>query len=173
MRRARLPGHPEGSPDFSDEAAAQALREKNTWAKATGCEMYITTQFVFEAAPVIEWEKRIRAAGNELPIHIGVPGLATIKTLLGHARACGIGPSMRVLTRQARNLTKLMSERAPDRLIADLAACYTHDPDCRIARVHMYPLGGLRKTAAWCYAVLDGRFHMDGKGGFALDIGIK
>ncbi len=169
IRRIGVAGHPEGSPDFSDEVAMQALLDKNAYARQTGCEMYIATQFVFDAKPVIEWDRRIRAAGNTLPIHIGVPGLATIKTLLAHARICGIGPSVRVLTRRAGSLAKLLSLRAPDRLVADLAAWKAQDPECGIARVHIYPLGGMRKTAAWAYAVLDGAFEMNGKGGFDLD----
>ncbi|UCH75798.1 MAG: methylenetetrahydrofolate reductase [Rhodospirillales bacterium] len=172
IRRIGVAGHPEGSPDFSDAAAMLALADKNAYARDTGCEMHIITQFVFEAPPVIAWERRIREAGNRLPIHIGVPGLATIKTLLGHARACGIGPSMRVLTRQAKNLTKLMSVRAPDRLVSDLAACRAADPACGISKVHLYPLGGLRRTAAWVYAVLDGCFHVAEAGGFQLDVPI-
>jgi methylenetetrahydrofolate reductase (NADPH) len=172
IRRIGIAGHPEGSPDFSDDDAMLALCDKNAYARETGCEMFIITQFVFEAQPVIDWDRRIRDAGNELPVHIGVPGLATIKTLLGHARACGIGPSMRVLTRQARNLSKLMSVRTPDRLVADLANCALRDPGCGIRKVHLYPLGGLRRTAAWTYAVLDGRFHMNAAGGFDLDVAI-
>ncbi len=172
IRRIGVAGHPEGSADFSDAAAMQALSEKNAYARATDCEMFIITQFVFEAGPVIEWDRRIRAAGNELPIHIGIPGLATIKTLLSHARACGIGPSMRVLTRQAKNLSRLMSVRTPDRLVTDLAAYQAGDPACGIRKVHLYPLGGLRRTAAWIYVVLDGAFHMNAGGGFDLDVAI-
>ena len=66
-----------------------------------------------EADPVIAWDKRIQAEGNRLPVYIGLPGLATLKALIGHARACGIGPSMRFLTRQARNVTKLLAVSAP------------------------------------------------------------
>lgn len=172
IRRIGIAGHPEGSTDFSDTAAMQALKDKNAYARETGCEMFIITQFVFEAPPVIAWDRRIREAGIDLPVHIGIPGLATIKTLLGHARACGIGPSMRVLTRQARNLTRLMSLRAPDRLVTDLAAYQAEDPGCGIRRIHLYPLGGLRRTAAWVYAVLDGCFHMNATGGFDLDVAI-
>lgn len=172
IRRIGIAGHPEGSPDFSDEAAMQALAEKTGYAKSTGCEMFITTQFVFEATPVIDWDRHIRAAGIDLPIHIGVPGLATIKTLLSHARACGIGPSMRVLTRQAKNIARLMSVRTPDRLLCDLATYKAEDPDCGIRRVHIYPLGGLRRTAAWAYAVQDGSFRMNRQGGFDLTVDI-
>lgn len=173
IRRIGVAGHPEGSPDFSDKAAERALMDKNAYARATGSELFLVTQFVFEAKPVIEWERRIRAAGNQLPVHIGVPGLATIKTLLMHAQACGIGPSMRVLTRQARNIAKLMSVRTPDRLVSELAAYKAENADCGIRRVHMYPFGGLRRTAAWTYAVLDGAFELKSGGGFEVTAAIR
>jgi methylenetetrahydrofolate reductase (NADPH) len=147
------------------------LAWKNAFAERTGADLYIVTQFCFEAAPVIAWDKRLRAGGNRLPIHIGIPGLATLKTLLGHAKACGIGPSMRFLTRQARNVTKLMTVSAPDRLVTDLAAYSASDPDCGIAGVHVYPLGGLRRSALWANAAADGQITMnrDGKG-FTVDV---
>ena len=171
IRKFGVAGHPEGSPDISDEAIAEALRWKNDFAERSSAELYLVTQFCFEAGPVIAWDRRIRAEGNRLPIHVGVPGLATIRTLLAHAKACGIGPSMKFLTRQARNLTKLMTVSAPDRLVTDLAAYQASDPGCGIAGVHMYPLGGLHRSAKWSYAVIDGAFTMneDGKG-FSVDI---
>jgi methylenetetrahydrofolate reductase (NADPH) len=95
--------------------------------------------------------------------------LATLKTLINHARACGIGPSMRILTRQARNITKLMTVKAPDRLIADLAHYKATDPACGIRQSHIYPLGGLRRSAFWAYAVLDGDFTL-GKDGRSFTI---
>lgn len=166
-------GHPEGSPDISDADIAKAVMEKNAFAKANGIDMYITTQFCFEAEPIIAWDKRLKQEGNELPIHIGIPGLATIKTLLGHAKACGIGPSMRIITRQAANIAKLMTTRMPDKLTRDLAAYSKYDPDCGITQVHLYPLGGMRKSAAWLYGVQDGKFELNDKGGFSLNFEIK
>ncbi|HEY5597243.1 MAG TPA: methylenetetrahydrofolate reductase [Kiloniellales bacterium] len=164
-------GHPEGSPDIPDAAIEDALAWKNAFAERTGAALYVVTQFCFEAAPVIAWDKRLRAGGNRLPIHIGVPGLATLKTLLGHAKACGIGPSMRFLTRQARNVAKLMTVSAPDRLVTELAAYRAADPACGIAGVHVYPLGGLRRSALWSNAVADGQFTMKRDGtGFTVDV---
>jgi methylenetetrahydrofolate reductase (NADPH) len=159
-------GHPEGNPDIPEQAVWQALRWKQEFAKRTDAEMYIATQFVFEAQPVIDWDKAVRREGIDLPIHIGVPGLATLKTLINHARACGVGPSMRFLTRQAKNVTKLMTVSAPDLLVSDLAKYAAENPDCGIKRVHMYPLGGMRRSAAWANAVAEGNFQMkaDGRG---------
>jgi len=171
IKKLGVAGHPEGSPDIKPEEVMKALLEKNAYAKEHGIEMYITTQFCFEADPIIEWDKRIRAEGNELPIHIGVPGLATIKTLLAHATACGIGPSMRIITRQAANIAKLMTTRAPDKLVRDLANYQANDPQCGINQVHLYPLGGMAKSAKWFYAVMDGKFTLT-KEGFDVDVEI-
>ena len=166
VTRIGVAGHPEGSPDIPQRDVEAALAWKNAFAERSDAEVYVATQFVFEAQPVIDWDRRIRAAGIRLPVHIGVPGLATLKTLINHARACGVGPSMRFLTRQAKNVTKLMTVSAPDRLVADLARYAAEDPHCGITRVHVYPLGGLRKSAAWANAVADGDFTLkaDGKG---------
>ena len=166
IKRIGVAGHPEGSPDIPDEAIAEALAWKNAFAERSDAELYLVTQFCFEAGPVIAWDRHIQASGNRLPIQIGVPGLATIKTLLAHAKACGIGPSMGFLTRQARNVAKLMKVSTPDKLVAELAAYKANDPNCGIRGVHVYPLGGLRRSALWSYAVTDGEFRMakDGKG---------
>ena len=170
IRKIGVAGHPEGSPDISDQAIKEALAWKNAFAERSGAEIYIATQFCFEAAPIIAWDRAIQSQGNKLPIHIGVPGLATIKTLLNHARACGVGPSMRFLTRQTRNITKLMTVSTPDKLVLELARYRAEDPGCGIARVHVYPLGGLRRSAAWTYAVVDGDFSLKpGDKGFTID----
>jgi methylenetetrahydrofolate reductase (NADPH) len=162
-------GHPEGSPDIAPDILRAALAWKNAFAERSDASLYIATQFCFEAAPIIAWDKAMRADGNRLPIHIGVPGLATIKTLINHAKACGVGPSMRFLTRQARNVAKLMTVNTPDRLLLDLARYKALDPDCGIARLHIYPLGGLKRSAAWTNAVADGAFELTPKGdGFKI-----
>lgn len=166
-------GHPEGSPDISQKALEEAIAWKNGFAERSDARFYIATQFCFEAAPIIAWDKAIQAEGNRLPIHIGVPGLATLKTLINHARACGVGPSMRFLTRQARNVAKLMTVNAPDRLLLDLALYKASDPSCGIVKAHIYPLGGLRRSANWCYAVVDGDFTLKRAAkGFTVDRGI-
>jgi methylenetetrahydrofolate reductase (NADPH) len=163
-------GHPEGSPDIPEEAIRQALRWKNDFARRTGAQMYLVTQFCFEAAPIIRWDRHIQAEGNRLPVHIGIPGLATVKTLMAHAKACGIGPSMRFLTRQAMNVAKLLTVSAPDKKVAELAAYRATDPGCGIRGVHMYALGGLKKSAQWSYAVADGEFTLDGDGSFSVEM---
>lgn len=164
ITRIGVAGHPEGTPDIPEPALRDALLWKNRYAEEHGLDMYIETQFCFDAAAIAAWDRTIRGWGNRLPIHLGVPGLATLKTLLKFAQSSGVGPSIRVLTRQARNLAKLMLVQAPDRLIVDLAAARAADPDCGIEKLHFYPFGGLAKTAEWANAVAAGRFGFDGRG---------
>lgn len=174
INKIGVAGHPEGSPDIAEETIKQALKWKNGFAERTGARLYVVTQFCFDAQPIIDWDRKIQAEGNRLPVYVGIPGLATLKTLLNHAKACGIGPSMRFLTKQARNLAKLMTVSTPDRLVTELARYRASDGNCGIAGVHMYPLGGLRKSAKWSYAVIDGEFTLakDGKG-FRVDADIS
>ena len=173
INKLGVAGHPEGSPDIPPADCDRAVREKNAFAKETGMELYIATQFCFEAAPIIEWDRHLREdVGNELPIHIGIPGLATIKTLIKHAQQCGIGNSMRVLTRQAANITKLMSVREPDKLVRELAAEHARNSKFGVSQCHLYPLGGLKKSAAWLYGVQDGAIELQSKGGFKTDYSV-
>ena len=161
--RLGLAGHPEGSPDIPDAALAEALAWKNQWAAAhPEMEVELVTQFCFEAEPVLAWERRIRAEGNRLPVQIGLPGPAQLKTLLLHAKNCGIGNSMRFLVKKSRDVTKLVTVNAPDQLLLGLAQ--GKDPEAQVAGVHLYPLGGLRKSAAWARAVEEGRFTLKEEG---------
>lgn len=152
-------GHPEGNPDIGDEMLAQALKWKNDFAARTDAKLHLVTQFVFEAAPLLAWARAIGEAGNTLPIHAGIPGPATLKTLIHYARTCGVGASMRFLTRQARQVAKLFALNTPDKLLLDLAAA---GPEAGIARAHFYPLGGLRRTAHFARALAAGRFTVAG-----------
>jgi methylenetetrahydrofolate reductase (NADPH) len=159
-------GHPEGSPDISDDEIVEALGLKNDLAGRDGLNLYIETQFCFEADIVLAWEKSIRAAGNNLPIRVGIPGPATIKTLFRFAQVSGIGPSMRFIAKQAKNVAKLMTVQSPHILLDDLAQGMAVDKDCMIKHFHFYPFGGFAKTAAYAEAIADGHIKTLPKGGF-------
>lgn len=167
VKRIGVAGHPEGSPDMSDEAIAQALAWKLSFAERSDAAFHIVTQFCFEAKPIIEWDRMLRADGNTFPIKIGLPGIAKLSTLLKYAMACGVGNSLNFLKKKSKDITRMMSQEAPDRLVRDLAHYQATDPDCGIDSVHMYPLGGLQKSAEWSYAVTDGRFTLS-KDGFKV-----
>jgi methylenetetrahydrofolate reductase (NADPH) len=170
IRTIGFAGHPEGQRELSAPGAAMTLQQKLAYAGQTAAGARLVTQFMFEAEPLLAWERMIRAQGNHLPIHVGVPGPATLRRLLNYARLCGVGNSMRVLTRQAGNLLKLASLSYPDALIAALAWQRASDPQCRIERLHFYPFGGLARTVRWIEAIRAGAFtlHDDGLG-FTVD----
>ena len=166
IRSIGVAGHPEGSPDISDDEIAEALAAKNALAVAEGLDLYIETQFCFESDIVLDWEKRVRAAGNRLPIRIGIPGPATIKTLFRFAQISGIGPSMRFISKQARNVAKLMTVQSPHLLLDGLAEGMANDSECLIRHFHYYPFGGFAKTAAYAQAIAEGKIETLPKGGF-------
>jgi methylenetetrahydrofolate reductase (NADH) len=169
IRRVGIAGHPEGTPDIAPDEVRKATLAKARWALDTGIDMYLITQFCFEAAPVIRWIHDLRGAGIHLPVRIGVPGPASIKTLLRYAQECGIGPSMRVITRQAKNVAKLLTVQAPDALLAGLAEFKASDPSDQLAGIHLYAFGGFAKTCHWFNAVRSGTFDLARNGkGFTL-----
>ena len=161
-------GHPEGSPDISVDQLAQAISQKNEFARKEGLSLYMETQFCFDPAAVLAWEKTIRQAGNQLPIRIGIPGPATIKTLFRFAQISGIGPSMRFIAKQARNVAKLMTVQSPHELLAGLAEGMAADNKCLLQHFHYYPFGGFAKTAAYAKAVEQGNIRLLPKGGFEV-----
>jgi methylenetetrahydrofolate reductase (NADH) len=169
IRRIGIAGHPEGTPDIAPAEVEKALIAKAEYGRATGAEMYLVTQFCFESAPVERWLDRLAQLGVPLPVWIGVPGPASIKTLLRYAQECGIGPSMRVVTRQAKNVARLLTVQTPDALLAGLALHRSADPGRRLRGIHLYPLGGFAKTCAWFSSVAEGRFVLGHGGtGFTL-----
>jgi methylenetetrahydrofolate reductase (NADPH) len=157
VKRLGIAGHPEGNPDITrihgDAMLLNALREKQAYLKANGIEGFIATQFLFEAAPVAEWARSLRAAGIDLPIHVGVPGPATIKTLVKYAAMCGVGNSARFIRKQALNITKLLTVNTPDDFMSGLAELHFRRPELGIAGPHLYPFGGFDKLFEWMRSV--------------------
>ncbi|NJM83480.1 MAG: methylenetetrahydrofolate reductase [Tabrizicola sp.] len=154
--RLHVAGHPEGNkdidPDGSDRMVMEAARWKSAFAERTDARMAMTTQFCFDAAPVIDWVNRLQAEGVKLPVHIGVAGPAKLQTLIKFAIACGVGPSLRVLQKRAMDVTKLLLPYEPTDVIAALAAHKAAHPDFGIEQVHFFPLGGIKTNAEWVTA---------------------
>ncbi|MEM9522847.1 MAG: methylenetetrahydrofolate reductase [Pseudomonadota bacterium] len=153
FKRLHVAGHPEGNkdidPDGSEKNVMEALHWKQAFSMRTDAQMALVTQFCFEAATVIAWTDGLKASGIDLPVHVGVAGPANLQTLIKFSIACGVGTSLRVLQRRARDVTKLLLPFKPDQFIADLAAFKAAHPQSSIARVHFFPLGGIKASANW------------------------
>jgi methylenetetrahydrofolate reductase (NADPH) len=145
-----IAGYPEGNPRISSAALDAALRAKADYAKRNGLSAYVVTQFCFEAAPILAWVARMRAAGIDLPIRIGLAGPAGLATLMKFALRCGVGNSIKALSLRGPAIARLLTEAGPDRVIGDLAAA--HDPALGIAGLHFFCFGGLTRTADWARA---------------------
>jgi methylenetetrahydrofolate reductase (NADPH) len=163
IRRVGVAGHPEGIPSISDDDIRQALKEKNEFAASSPMELYLLTQFCFAPEPVVAWERQIRADGNRLPVHVGLPGLASPATLLKFGLSCGVGPSLAVLRKQTRNMLRLATSVAyhPDRTMVGVARAASSDPRARFRRFHFFPFGAFVRTARWAEAIADGRFTLN------------
>ncbi|MEO0936547.1 MAG: methylenetetrahydrofolate reductase [Pseudomonadota bacterium] len=153
FERLHVAGHPEGNRDIDPDGGMAnvdaALRWKQDFAERTDAQMAIATQFAFEAGPIIKWADDLKAAGIDLPIHIGIAGPAKLQTMIKFAIACGVGPSLRVLQRRAKDVTKLLLPFEPTEVISELAAHKAAHPEFNITNVHFFPLGGIKSNAHW------------------------
>lgn len=151
--RLYVAGHPEGNRDIDphggEAVVLSALRWKQAFAERTGAQMAIVTQFCFDAKPVIEWVNRMQAVGLNLPIRIGVAGPAKLQTMMKFAIMCGVGPSLRVLQRRARDVTKLLVPYEPTDFLNVIARHKADNPDFAIEAAHVFPLGGITASTDW------------------------
>ena len=151
IRRIGVAGHPEGSPDFDDEAAVQALRLKQAFAERSGADLRIVTQFGFAPDTFISWSKSLKAHDIDLPVHLGVAGPATLKTLLRFAALCGVGNSISFLKRHALKVTALAGTQSPEEIVSPIEQFWRANPEGPIAQIHAFPFGGLQKTSDWLF----------------------
>jgi methylenetetrahydrofolate reductase (NADPH) len=163
IHRVGIVGHPEGHPDVDDDELFRALHAKCRIARERGLDLYLVTQFAFDAEPIVAWERRIRAAGVDVPIQVGLPGVTTPARLLRFGLRCGVGPSLKVLRQQAGGVLKLATSPVhhPDATLVGLAAVMAADPDCLLRGIHFFPFGALVPTVAWAGDIRDGRFEVD------------
>ena len=165
IRRVGVAGYPEGHPEIPQEELLAALREKIAYGQRTGAEIHIVTQFCFDPGRVVSWEKHIRSKLGSIPVHVGIAGPASFASLVKYARICGIGQSVRFLTRGASALHKL-PVFSPDYFLAAIAEHKALDPRCAIEKAHFYSFGGTARTARWLAAIRAGPIaaHPDGRG---------
>jgi methylenetetrahydrofolate reductase (NADPH) len=153
FNRLHVAGHPEGNKDIDPDGTSvnvdAALSWKQLFSERTDAKMALATQFAFEAGPIIDWANSVKAAGVDIPIHIGIAGPAKLQTLIKFAIACGVGPSLKVLQKRAMDITKILLPYEPTEVISQLAAHKAENPDLNISHVHFFPLGGIKANANW------------------------
>jgi methylenetetrahydrofolate reductase (NADPH) len=143
-------GYPEGHPAIDDEALRRALLEKRPFAT------YIVSQMCFDPGAILDWVTDIRRWGIDLPVYVGIPGVAEWKKLLRISSKIGVGGSTRFLTKHANLVTRLLKPGgySPEELVRGLAP-YVGDRDYDITGFHIYTFNQVQSTEDWRRQMLE------------------
>ena len=155
-----IAGHPEGTPDISDEEIKKALDLKNKFYESSDANFFIVSQFCFDSETILNWSIKINSEGNKIPIIIGLPGVAKLSTLIKYSLSCGIGNSMNFLKKQGSNVLNLVKTQEPDKLVRKLASADEILQKNGIEGIHIYPLGGIHKSSEWAHGIVDEKFNL-------------
>ena len=140
-----VPCYPQGHPFIPDAVLLEALRAKATFAS------YMTTQLCFDPAAIRSWLDARRAEGLELPVHLGLPGVAEPHRLLAITARIGVADTHRFLSKNARFVARLIRSGGfyrPDGLLDGLGPI-TADPAAAIVDFHVYTFNNVGPTEEW------------------------
>ena len=125
-----IAGHPDGSPDISDEDLKKAMNDKKPYAD------YIITQWSLNAKPIAKF-----ISEQTLPVHVGITGPLRLSSLLKFANIVGAKNSINFLKSNITQAIDLLKPRDPNDLIEKLKGSTEN--------FHIYTFGGLKETNKW------------------------
>ena len=142
--RVGIGGYPEGHPLVPDDRLLEALRRKQPFAS------YLVTQLCFDAGALATWVTDIRAAGVDLPVVVGLPGVVERRRLAEISLKSGVGASLRYLRKHGRQIATLARSRRydPTPLAAEVAE-YAADGSLGIHGVHLFTFNQVEPTRDW------------------------
>jgi methylenetetrahydrofolate reductase (NADPH) len=144
-REIGIPCYPQGHATIPDSALASALREKAPFAS------YMTTQLCFDPKAIAGWIGEQRAGGLELPVRIGIPGVAEIPKLLSISARIGVRDASRFVLKNRRFVGQLLRSGGvyrPSGLLEDLAPVIA-DEAAGVLGLHVYTFNNVAATVAW------------------------
>ena len=139
-----VPCYPEGHATIPDESLGQALHDKQPHAR------YMTTQMCFEGEAIADFLARSRADGIDLPVRLGIPGVAERLKLVQISARIGVGQSVRFLSKHRGLVSRFVRPGgyAPDELLEDLVPRLDrHAGD--VVGVHIYTFNQCETTERW------------------------
>jgi len=151
MASVSVAGHPEGHPFLAPSNAFKVIEAWRDWGRQAAIHVDVITQFCFESAPILGWISELDAQRIGLPVVVGLAGPATPATLTKFALRCGIGNSIRSVRNQIGRFGRLLTDTGPDDVVRGLQSA-PKSATASIAGFHLFPFGGLRKTANWLRA---------------------
>lgn len=136
--------YPEGHHNFDDGTARFALHDKQRWAS------YMTTQMCFSGKAIVDWLNVMRDDGIELPVKLGIPGVADRMKLMTISARIGVGQSAKFLSKN-RGLVRAFAKPggySADELLEDMADALIDDA-ANITGVHIYTFNQVETTEQW------------------------
>ena len=125
-----IAGHPEGSPDISDEVLEKAMIDKKPYAD------YIVTQWLMQPEPIIDFISK-----QTVPVHVGITGPMKISSLIKFANIVGAKNSINFIKSNFSRAIDLLKPKDPNDLVDKIKEHTKH--------FHIYTFGGLKETNNW------------------------
>jgi methylenetetrahydrofolate reductase (NADPH) len=161
ITRIGVAGHPDGHNAVAPALLWEALEAKQAFAALAGVDMHIVTQFGLKGGAFAAWERELVRRQIRLPVRVGIAGPAPIAKLVHFAIQCGIGASMRALTRNLSAAARASDlATSPDQ---HLLALLRTPVSAQIVAPHFFAFGGALETARWMQKVAAGAFDIDSK----------
>jgi methylenetetrahydrofolate reductase (NADPH) len=137
-------GYPESHSFIADDMTIQAMWDKRRIAT------YIVSNLCFDPRVIKKWVGRVRRRKVELPIHIGMAGVADPAKLLRVSTRIGIVDSARFLRGHSNWFLRTLQPGGynPDRfvsaLLPDIAA-----PERKVVGLHVFTFNEIEPTERW------------------------
>jgi len=144
MREIGVTGYPERHSFIDDDLTIQAMWDKRRIAT------YIVSNLCFDPRVVKKWVARVRRRGVQLPIHIGLAGVADPAKLLRISTRIGVVDSARFLRGHSNWFLRMVQPGGYDPgrftvgLLPDLAL-----PDRNVAGLHVFTFNEIEPTERW------------------------
>ena len=145
LDRALVLGGDRDKPAGAFDSSLQLLET----AAQSGLDVWMVSQFCFDAKPIIALARRMRAQGVTAPFRVGVAGPAERSTLVKYALMCGVGASLRALKERQDLARNVLTGETPEALLTEVAQAQERDPSLGIKGVHFFTFGALAKSAEW------------------------
>jgi methylenetetrahydrofolate reductase (NADPH) len=140
---------PEGNPSIPANQLQRALEAKLAAAARDRLHVLLVSQFQFDARPLLDYARRLRAGGVAAPLRVGVAGPADAETLLRFADELGVGSSKRVVQAKAARPEERETEQCPQRLMSAIVEAQEAESALRIEGFHFFAFGSTAETIRW------------------------
>jgi methylenetetrahydrofolate reductase (NADH) len=137
-------GYPESHPFIDDDVTVQAMWDKRRLAT------YIVSNMSFDAATVAAWIGRVRRRGVQLPIHIGMAGVADPIKLMRVSTKIGVADAARFLRGHPSWVARMFRPGGyePGRFLHALQPAIA-DPRLNVAGLHVFTFNEIEPTERW------------------------